>query len=151
MMSPAGSEHGWVIMNIAAPLATFVRNHELGCVFGAETGFIIQRHPDSVRAPDIAFVRRDRVPDPLPPGFFDGPPDLAVEVASPHDAASAIQEKTNDWLTSGCHEVWLIDPQQKVASQCTWSGDTVLRRVVTRLTSDLLPGFELPVDEIFRR
>ena len=83
MMSPAGSEHGWVIMNIAAPLATFVRSHELGCVFGAETGFIIQRHPDSVRAPDIAFVCRDRVPDPLPPGFFDGPPDLAVEVTSP--------------------------------------------------------------------
>ena len=50
MMSPAGSEHGWVIMNIAAPLALFVKTHHLGCVFGAETGFIIQRNPDSVRA-----------------------------------------------------------------------------------------------------
>ena len=150
-MSPAGGEHGWVIVNITAPLATFVRSHGLGCVFGAETGFIIRRHPDSVRAPDIAFVCHDRMPEPLPPGFFDGPPDLAVEVLSPSDSASSVREKTEDWLTAGCHEVWLIDPRKKVASQCTWSGDSVVCRLVARLTSDQLPGFDLPVDEVFQR
>jgi Uma2 family endonuclease len=151
MMSPAGGERGWVIINISAPLAIFVKTNHLGCVFGAETGFIIRRDPDSVRAPDVAFVRSDRVAGPLPIGFFEGPPDLAVEVLSPSDSASAVDEKAEDWVTAGCHEVWLVDPRRKVASQCTWSDSAVVRRPVTRLTSSLLPGFELAVDELFTR
>jgi Uma2 family endonuclease len=151
MMTPAGGEHGWVIMNISAPLALFVKKHHMGYVFGAETGFIIQRDPDSVRAPDVAFVRTDRVPTPLPVGFFEGPPDLAVEVLSPSDSASAVDEKAEDWLMAGCQEVWLIDPRRKVASQCTWSDGAVIRRPVARLSSGLLPGFELAVEELFQR
>ena len=149
MMSPAGSEHGWVIMNIAAPLATFVKENQLGYVFGAETGFVIHRNPDSVRAPDVAFVRRDRVPGKLPREYFEGPPDVAVEVLSPSDSASAIHEKAEEWLTSGCREVWLIDPQRKVASQCTWVDQAIVRRPVERLASELLPGFQLLVEQLF--
>ena len=86
MMSPGNSEHGWVIMNLAAPMAVFVKQHNLGFVFAAETGFVIAREPDSVRAPDVAFLCRDRIDGPVPRKFFPGAPDLAVEVISPSDS-----------------------------------------------------------------
>lgn len=151
MMSPAGGQHGWVIVNIAIPLGHFVKAHDLGCVFGGDTGFIIQRDPDSVRAPDIAFIRSERLPDLLPVAFFDGPPDLAIEVLSPSDSASDVNEKTADWLAAGCQAVWLVDPRRQTALECTWSDGAVVRRSVTRLNSPLLPGFELVVDELFQR
>jgi Uma2 family endonuclease len=152
MMSPAGSEHGWVVMNIAAPLTMFVKERQLGYVFGAETGFVIHRGPDSVRAPDIAFVRRDRVErGVLPREHFPGPPDLAIEVLSPSDTSAAIHEKAKEWLAAGCQEVWLVDPQRHVALECTLSDDgVVVRRSVERLQSRFLSGFALPVAELFK-
>ena len=151
MMSPGNAEHGWVNMNIAAPLATFVKQHNLGYVFGAETGFIVERNPDTVLAPDVAFVRRDRIPGEIPRKFFAGPPDLAVETLSPGDSASKVQRKTEDWLSNGCHEVWLIDPRLKSATICTLGSQGVQVEAVDRLTTSLLPGFELPVVEVFRQ
>lgn len=151
MMSPAGSEHGWVVINITVPLAVFVKERQAGYVFGAETGFLIHRHPDSVRAPDVAFVRRDRLTGSIPQGFFEGAPDIAVEVLSPSDTASSVHEKAEDWLTSGCREVWLIDVQRRSASVCSWVDGAVMRRPVTRLTSPLLPEFDLPVEQLFER
>ena len=150
MMSPGNSKHGWVIMNVAIPMGALVKKNNLGYVFAAETGFIIARDPDTVRAPDCAFVCRDRVDRPIPQGFFPGPPDLAVEVLSPSDTASAVQEKAQDWLEAGCQELWLVDPERKTASRCTLSGNAVLIQPVEQLTTDLLPGFELPVAELFQ-
>ncbi|HEX2972346.1 MAG TPA: Uma2 family endonuclease, partial [Tepidisphaeraceae bacterium] len=70
-MAPAGSQHGAVIINLAAPLAQFVKANHLGIVFAAETGFIIARQPDTVRGPDIAFVAKERIPaSGLPRNFF---------------------------------------------------------------------------------
>ena len=89
-MSPAGSSHGWVMINITVPLAVFVKTHKLGYAFGAETGFLIERDPDTVRAPDVSFVRNSRVAGTPTTGFFPGPPDLAVEVLSPSDSASEV-------------------------------------------------------------
>jgi len=150
MMSPGNAEHGWVIMNVSAPLATFVKENELGYVFGAETGFVIARDPDSVRAPDFAFVVNHRITGEIPKKFFPGPPDLAVEILSPGNSASEMQEKTEDWLNSGCREVWLIDPQRKTASISRLSGSSVLVKTVETLASELLPGFELQVSELFQ-
>jgi Uma2 family endonuclease len=150
MMSPSGNEHAWVIVNITAPLAMFVKKHSLGYVFAAEAGFIIARDPDTVRAPDVAFLANDRIVGPLPKEFFVGAPDLAVEVISPGDTASEVYEKTQAWLAAGCKEVWLVDPQRKTASICTLSGNAVVMEPVERLTSKLLPGFELPVADLFQ-
>lgn len=150
MMSPGNAEHGWVIMNLSIPLGAFIKSNNLGYVFGAETGFIIAHDPDSVLAPDFAFVRRDRISGEIPKNFFPGPPDLAVEVLSASNSASEIQEKTEDWLDSGCREVWLIDPKRKTASICTLSGRGVQIETVETLKSDLLPGFALAVMELFR-
>jgi Uma2 family endonuclease len=149
MMSPANSRHGWVVVNVTVPLASFVRERRLGLVLGAETGFVIGRDPDTVRAPDVSFVRAERIEGELPEKFFAGAPDLAVEVLSPSDSASEVHEKAEDWLRAGCCEVWLVDTRRKTASTCTLSGKSVVRQPVDVLTSDLLPGFELPVARLF--
>ena len=150
LLSPAGSEHGWVVMNIAGPMMVFAKDQKLGYIFGAETGFIIERDPDTVRAPDVAFVLADRIPDRPPAQFFPGPPDLAVEVLSPSDTASEVQEKAEAWLNSGCQEVWLIDPRRKTATKLTPADDSIIQQTVETLTTDLLPGFSLAVAELFK-
>ncbi|MCE9545729.1 MAG: Uma2 family endonuclease [Planctomycetia bacterium] len=143
--------HGWIVGNVSVPLAEYVNQLKLGRVFGAGTGFLIARNPDSVRAPDFAFVRADRITGEVPTEFFPGPPDLAVEVLSPSNSASEIQEKTEDWLHNGCHEVWLIDPQRRTASICVFSGRGVQIETVDTLSSELLPGFTLAVAELFEK
>lgn len=148
LMSPAGSKHGWVLMNIAGPLREFVKRNKLGYVFGAETGFLIHQDPDTLRAPDVAFLINDRVAGELPDQFFPGAPDLAVEVLLPSDSASGVQEKTEDWLRAGSHEVWLVDPRRKTASRCTLENNALLMRAVDELATEVLPGFNLQVSSI---
>ena len=114
MMSPAGSEHGGIIAEFTAILRDFVKDHKSGKVFGAETGFIIGRDPDTVRSPDVSFVEKARLPPKLPRGFFPGPPDLAVEVLSPSDRAGEVQAKVQDWLAAGCLAVWVVDPENRL-------------------------------------
>jgi len=149
MMSPAGSQHGYVVANITGPLVTFVKQHRLGRVFGAETGFHIARDPDTVRAPDVAFVGTDRCSRGLPKGFFQGAPDLAVEVLSPDDRASEVLAKVQDWLEAGCLAVWVVDPQTRKVSVYGGGQVATLKEAETLTGGDLLPGFALPVAEIF--
>jgi len=150
-MSPAGSEHGAIVVNVTFAVATVVRAKNLGVVFGAETGFLIQENPDTVRAPDVGFVRSDRVQGGLTRKFFPGPPDLAVEVLSPSDTASEVNEKAEHWLTAGCQEVWLVDPRLQRVSKLTFVDGAIRQSVIDDvLTSDLLPGFEMPMSEVFR-
>ena len=110
-MAPAGWEHGVLAMRIGSRLDQFVTANRLGIVLAAETGFILERNPDTVRAPDAAFVRLDRIPArSLPKGYWSGAPDLAVEVISPSDSAQEVDEKVDTWLSGGASEVWTIDP-----------------------------------------
>jgi Uma2 family endonuclease len=150
MMSPTGSEHGYLVVNVTAPLATFVKKNSLGKVFGAETGFQIGLNPDTVRAPDVAFVRSERIGVKLGKGFFQGAPDLAVEVVSPSDRAGDLLAKVQDWLDAGCRAVWVVDPGTRTVS--IHRGD---QPAVTLGEADLLdggeivPGFSLPIAEVF--
>jgi Uma2 family endonuclease len=152
MMSPAGSRHGAIAARMAHLLLNFVEPQALGEVLGAETGFLIASDPDTVRAPDAAFIRADRVTDGLPQGFFPGAPDLAVEVLSPDDRASEVLAKVEDWLSAGCHAVWVVDPKTRTVTVYRSSGDAVVLKTTDTLTGgDLLPGLELPVANIFAR
>src|SRR5437870_3923435 len=103
-MSPAGGPHGRIAMNLSWRLARFVRERALGVVFAAETGFVLRRNPDTVRAPDVAFVASPRSADETE-GFFPGPPDLAVEVVSPSDSYGDVEETVFEWLTAGTKAV----------------------------------------------
>lgn len=112
---PAGLRHGVVTMELARRLSEFVRSHALGIVVAAETGFQLSSNPDTVRAPDVAFVRASRVPDPLPRGYAALAPDLAVEVLSPGDRAGDVLAKVADWLNAGCELVWVVDLERRAA------------------------------------
>ncbi len=150
LMSPAGSEHGGIAANVAAALVAFVKKNRLGRVFGAETGFQIAHDPDTVRAPDAAFVRAERIGSALGRGFFQGAPDLAVEVVSPGDRASEVLAKVQDWLDAGSRQVWVIDPQTRTVTVYRSRREiSVLEASETLSAEDLLPEFRFPVAELF--
>ena len=124
----------------------------LGHVFGAETGFLLARNPDTVRAPDAAFISYERLPaDADIRRFPEVAPDLAVEVASPNDSAREIREKAEAWLEAGASEVWVMFPQHRtVAVHRTWRGATGYRRDRrTEGWSGVFPGFQVPVARLF--
>jgi Uma2 family endonuclease len=127
MMSPAGFEHGVITQRIAAFLHAHVAARQLGVVTAAETGFLLARAPDTVRAPDVAFVARARLPRSRTVGFFEGAPDLAIEVLSPSEtrdeaARARATAKISDWLAAGCIEVWSVDPGTRTVTVHTADG-----------------------------
>jgi Uma2 family endonuclease len=149
MMSPAGSKHGLIALRLGGLLLDFVESRGLGVVLGAETGFRIASDPDTVRAPDVAFIRKERISGGLPDGYFPGPPDLAVEVLSPNDRASEVLAKVQDWLGAGSAAVWVVDP--KTETVMVYSADgraTVLSSADVLTGGEVLPGFSVPVAEI---
>jgi len=150
-MSPSGSEHGFVIVNITLLLAQHVKPNGLGVCFGAETGFKIASDPDTVRAPDLAFVSRERIPETgITKKFWQGAPDLAVEVMSPGDTVKEVREKVEDWLAAGTKAVWVLNPKRRSVTVYRSTSD------VTRLAEgdeleggEVVPGFRCKVSEIF--
>jgi Uma2 family endonuclease len=150
MMTPAGYEHGEIAARIGAHLFRYVTEKGLGIVTAAETGFRIGCNPDTVRAPDVGFIQADRVPRERTRGFFPGSPDLAVEVLSPNDIMGDVLAKVRDWLSAGCQAVWVVDPTSQTVSVYRGPHDTALLTAADDLTDDkLLPGFRLPVAEVF--
>ena len=147
-----GWEHGRVAVTIAVPLGAFVREHDSGAVV-LRSGYCIERQPDTVRGPDISFIRKERLPaEGLPRGFFEGPPDLAVEIVSPSDTAARLEAKVQEYLQNGALRVWVVYPDSRRAAvhrpdgSAQWyAGDAVLE------DPELLPGFSLPLPEIFTR
>jgi Uma2 family endonuclease len=141
--------HGLFVDTIERCLGNHVAEKRLGRTFGAETGFIIARNPDTVRAPDVAFITTARMPDPFPAGFVPVPPDLAVEVLSPGDRASEVNAKTRDWLAAGCQEVWNVDPQTQTITVHRADGSVSMLTASDTLESPaLLPGFRLSISEL---
>lgn len=150
-MSPPGFDHGCIVSDIAATLREFVRARKLGVV-AVEAGFCVARDPDTVRAPDVAFVRAERIPPGGVRAFFDGAPDLAVEVISPSDRASDVLAKADDWLRFGCTVVWVIDPETKTVTVYSGRPQTLfLSQNDTLVCEELLPSFSLPVSQVFQR
>jgi Uma2 family endonuclease len=149
-MSPSGAEHGDVAAELLRILANHVKSNKLGRAYAAETGFTIARNPDTTRAPDVAFVRTARVPKPYRRGFFDGPPDLAVEVVSPSDTHSEVVAKVGDWLSAGAQSVWVVDPPSK-SIEVHRAGAPIVRYVGEEELRDehVLPGFVLRPAELF--
>jgi Uma2 family endonuclease len=138
---PAGDRHGRVTMNLTVRLAVHVEREGAGQLFAAETGFTLFRAPDTVRAPDIAFIRRERVPAPSP-GFLDVAPDLVVEVLSPGDRAGAVLAKVSDWLEAGTALVWVIDPERRLARVYRADGTQAMLTDRDLLDGEsVLPGF----------
>ena len=139
---PPGGRHGSVVMNLAIQLGVHVQKEQAGQLFAAETGFALFRQPDTVRAPDIAFVRRERLPRPIPVGFPELAPDLVVEVLSPGDRPGETLAKVGDWLEAGAALVWVVDPERHTARIYRRDGTEAFLGEDDGLDGeDVLPGF----------
>lgn len=152
MMSPAGGRHGRVAHNLGLILGNHVRRENLGVVYAAETGFLLERDPDTVRAPDAAFVSqaKSRTID-ADAGYLPLAPDLACEVISPSDTFSKVEEKASDWLAAGTQLVLLVDPEtRKLHVYRAADKIVVLDEESTLDASDVVPGWRFSVSELFR-
>jgi Uma2 family endonuclease len=150
-MSPAGDEHGRVGMELAIPLGAHVKKNKLGKLYLAETGFLIRTNPDTVRAPDVAFVRIERIKeDTGVKGYRIGAPDLAVEVVSPGDTVSEVEDKVAEWLEGGARMVWVVSPKLHTVTVYRSLNDIVTLTEKDKLDgADVVPGFQMDVAEIF--
>ena len=149
MMIPAGGEHGRITGYLTYLLGTHIVKNELGTFYAAETGFLLHREPDTVRAPDFAFIAAGRATPPER-GYVSGAPDLAVEVLSPDDRPGYVREKVAEWLEAGTVAVWVVDPRRRtVTIHEAASPPTTLGESDTLPGGELLPGLELDVRELF--
>jgi Uma2 family endonuclease len=150
-MPPAGFEYGEIAGNAAFVLKSYVKTHRLGSVVGAETGFILARTPDTVRGADAAFVSAERVArQKNKEKFFDGPPDLAVEVVSPNDKDVEVEEKILDYLQAGTRLLWIVYPRTQTIYVYRSLEDVQILTIEDTLEGyNVLPGFSVPVREIF--
>jgi Uma2 family endonuclease len=149
-MSPVGFEHARVVARLISLLERFVRERDLGFVL-PELGVKLASDPDTVRAPDVAFVRRDRIPTPAPRGFLAGAADMAIEVLSPDDRRRKVAAKIDEYLTAGTTLVLIVDPGRRVI--------TAHRRLSPAVTSaaadaiidlgDVVPGVTLRLGDVF--
>ena len=149
-MSPAGHWHSSLALRLGAMLEVHVRRHRLGRVYGADGGFLLAHDPDTVLAPDVGFVHRDRLPPNGSRGFFPGPPDVAVEVRSPDDSQREVAAKVDTWLAHGAREVWVVDPKRRTLTLHTaHAAPRTLAHEATLRESAVLPGFTLALAELF--
>jgi Uma2 family endonuclease len=139
---PAGFRHGAVSATLTGLLREHAAAHRLGRVVAAETGFLLATDPDTVRAADVAFVRRERLPDPEPAGYAELAPDLVVEVVSPGDRPGETLTKVGEWLTAGTRLVWVVDPTRRLARVYRQDGSEALLDEGQSLDGeDVIPGF----------
>ena len=148
-MAPAGGLHGETGASLLVEVASYVRQNRLGAVFTAETGFRIARDPDTVRAPDVAFVRTERVEAARVPGFPDLAPDLVAEVVSPSDRAVDVVEKALAWLDAGVRLVWVVDRANRLITVHSPGVTNTLRGDAVLDGGDVLPGFSLDLDDLW--
>lgn len=152
-MPPAGYKHGKYAMLIGVPLGHYVLANKLGMVYAAETGFRIAREPDTVRAPDVSFVRQevlDRIGEP-DDAYWPGAPDLAVEVILPGDTYSEVEEKVQDWLAAGTRMVIVVNPRRKtVTVHRSLSEVSVLIENDELDGADVVPGWKVAIKDLFR-
>ncbi len=150
-MAPTGGEHGVVTVRIGRILDEYVEAHDLGICSGAETGFILQRNPDIVRAPDAAFVVKARIPETgIPKTYWPFAPDLAVEVTSPSDRFSAVQTKIAEYFSAGTRLVWVIEPATRTVYAYRSPHDVQALGEDDELSGgDVLPDFRGAVRRLF--
>jgi Uma2 family endonuclease len=148
-MTPAGGSHGLVGATLLGRMYAVVAAGNLGRLFTAETGFMLGRDPDTVRAPDVAFVRAERVPEARVPGFPAMAPDLVAEVVSPYDRAVEVSGKALAWLDAGVRLVWVVDPENRTVTVHRPGSASVLRSRDTLSGEDVLVGFALPLEELW--
>ena len=148
---PAGQTHGEYASNIGLSLGGHAKARRLGKSYIADTGFILETDPDHVRAPDYAFISSDRLREiGESEGFAQGAPDIAVEVISPNDRYTEVEEKVADWLNAGCRAVIVVNPRRRTVNlHRSHTNMTTLAESDTLELDDIVPDWRMPVEDIF--
>jgi len=147
---PGGARHGAVANRIGYRITAHVEAHGLGRVYAAETGFKIESAPDTVRAPDVAFIAKHRLPGAEPLGYPPWSPDLAVEVLAHDDHPAETLEKVAQWLKAGVQLVWLVDCEKWTGLVYRADGSVALLEPNDALDGeDVLPGFRCPLADLW--
>jgi Uma2 family endonuclease len=147
MPSPKGM-HGIIQSKVDRLIGNFVDEHRLGWTV-TESGVILERDPDTVRGPDVAFYSIQRQPNP-PEDYFEVPPDLAVEIRSPSDRPGRIREKIRDYVANGVRLIWVVDPADRTVTVYAGRNRGVVYDESDTLDcGDVLPGFSCQVSQFF--
>ena len=147
-IAPPGDEHGEIAAIIAHTLRAFVVEHGLGSV-RVESGFQLSREPDTVRAPDVAFIAKERLIRPRPKGYYPGAPDVAIEILSPGDTFREVQERIEAWLSAGAKSVWLVDPDRRRVMVYVHPHRPQVFEATDTLSDPAIPRFSVRVVELF--
>jgi len=139
--------HGRLVANLTMLLLQHVKAKRLGVVY-TESGYHLERDPDTVLGPDVSFVSTKRV-DPTDDRYYDGPPDLAVEVLSPGDRRGYVERKLAVWLETGTRSVWLVNPRRRTVEVISSLADRRMLHETDELLDETVPGFRVKVSEIF--
>jgi Uma2 family endonuclease len=150
-VSGAGAVHNLIVRLLARLLDEYLLRDDLGVVHTDGTGYVLRRHPDQVRIPDVSFVRWERVPETgVPTGFYPIPPDLAVEVVSPDDRAREVREKAKDYVAAGVNQVWILWPDEQSITVLSTDSAQELGPDNELDGGGLLPGFQVRVADLFQ-
>lgn len=150
LQEPSGGHTGCVTAGVSAMLTQHVHKHGLGWTSSSEQGFLIARNPDRLLAPDTSYVSRKRLAGIPEQGFIELAPDFLVEVRSPRDSWERTVHKCGLWIAHGVPVAWAIDPLTRTVAVLRGEEDVqVLRGEGTADAAPALPGFSLPLDEIF--
>jgi Uma2 family endonuclease len=150
-MAPAGGEHGLVEVRLTGLLFAEVERRKLGVLFSSDTGFLLKRNPDTVRCPDLAFVRKRRLPLTYAKegGYVEGAPDLAVEIQSPSQSPADVEKKVRQYFAAGTHTAWVIHPRRQQARIYGASGVlTVVDKDGSLEAPEILPGIRIALRQI---
>ena len=147
----SGLEASGVGIELVVQLAGYVRAHNLGRIFGENAGYVLARNPDTVLAPDVSFLRRERILyKAMLRGFFEGAPDLAVEVISPSNRPSEMRRKAHKYLAAGTRLVWIIEPKDQTALIMRPNEEPILVPADGTLDGeDVVPGFLCQLQTLF--
>ncbi len=146
-----GINHGRTVIKASVQLGNFIMPRQLGTLVGSDTGIWLERDPDTVREPDIAYISAEKMPlDADIPGYSEVVPDLVVEVRSPNNSLREIREKALMWLDFGVHLLWVAHPETRTVD-VYGIGSSVLTLAEddTLDGGEVLPGFSCPVRDIF--
>jgi Uma2 family endonuclease len=146
-MNPPKSLHGRVVTNLAIILGLHVKANGLGIVY-TESGYYLEKGPDTVLGPDMSFVSKERV-DEAEDSYYQGPPDLAIEVLSPGDRKGYVDRKLAIYLETGTRSVWLVNPRRRTVEVISSMSDRRMLHESDELVDDTVPGFRVKVSEIF--
>jgi len=151
VLEPPGTYHGKLAGRLLLRVGAFVESHQLGEVFGQDTGFTIASNPDTVRAPDLAFLGRDRLASVGRRGYAAVAPDLVAEIVSPDDRPGEVRAKIGEWLSAGVRLAWVIDPEQRAARVHRPDGSELRIDEDGMLEGEtVLPGFRTALRELYR-